>query len=595
MSGARKPPASRALSRNERNAIRQHIVRALRDENEQSELLSLPSEKASFALDEVWRVIDFPMYACLKWLLTTCVCFQSLDSSTKEHRLTYDTSHKLLRLSLKLALKNDVLPGALFLVDVRRTETESRGTGGFADVFIGTYHSTPVAIKRIRVYDGTQEDEKIKQRRAFFRESMLWKYLRHRHVLQLLGVSQDIFSSDALCIVLPWREKGSIRLYLRELKKQESVSGGRLAEYIDEWVSCVYILPPSAHLKDSKLFQVAAGVAYLHQQRIVHGDLHGGNILLNDDDTVCLTDFGTALIAEATAYNYGSAHGGGAMYWQAPEVIDPDHFGLPSGRTTYASDMYSFACTCVELYTGEAPFADLTLAQFMNRIRVHDGSIPPRPRFDDGTTCPDTAWHLLTSCWDRDASKRPRASVVTRTLNRATLLASPAIGRYRLAGRDIKDRLYQVFTSQPDVITDERDQPFIPLGAIRDVVSNFVHKLDFADEILSAKEIVAWFSCMPLPEDTAFRVGPLFLLQCIMDIPCTVPGQTPLPFYPTLVTRIPDNTSTHIISSVMWHNAAHAGDLVHEASHDTDRGSLSRDYASVVEELTAAFKTGLRA
>lgn len=56
-----------------------------------------------------------------------------------------------------------------------------------------------------------------------------------------------------------------------------------------------------------------------------------------------------ALIAEATAYNYGSVHGGGKLHWQALELIDPEEFNLPSRRPTYASDVYSFASTCIEV------------------------------------------------------------------------------------------------------------------------------------------------------------------------------------------------------------------------------------------------------
>lgn len=74
-----------------------------------------------------------------------------------------------------------------------------------------------------------------------------------------------------------------------------------------------------------------------------------GNILIDEDDTVRLTDFGMALIAEATSYQYASVHGGGATRWQAPELIDPDEFGISSSRPTFASDVYSFSCICIEV------------------------------------------------------------------------------------------------------------------------------------------------------------------------------------------------------------------------------------------------------
>ena len=58
-----------------------------------------------------------------------------------------------------------------------------------------------------------------------------------------------------------------------------------------------------------------------------------------------------SLIAEATAGNYGStiAHGGGATRWTAPELMDPEDFNCESDRPTTRSDMYSFACICVEV------------------------------------------------------------------------------------------------------------------------------------------------------------------------------------------------------------------------------------------------------
>lgn len=56
-----------------------------------------------------------------------------------------------------------------------------------------------------------------------------------------------------------------------------------------------------------------------------------------------------ALIGDATSYNYGSIHGGGAIHFTAPELIDPEELGFTSRRPTYASDIYSFACTCIEV------------------------------------------------------------------------------------------------------------------------------------------------------------------------------------------------------------------------------------------------------
>lgn len=90
-------------------------------------------------------------------------------------------------------------------------------------------------------------------------------------------------------------------------------------------------------------------MAYLHGEGIVHGDLHAGNVLVDERGGVRLADFGLSLLSEGTGYHYGSQHGGGAVHYTAPELFDPEAFGLESTRPTFRSDIYAFACVCVEV------------------------------------------------------------------------------------------------------------------------------------------------------------------------------------------------------------------------------------------------------
>ena len=75
-------------------------------------------------------------------------------------------------------------------------------------------------------------------------------------------------------------------------------------------------------------------------------------MLVDDDDNICLTDFGLAVfIREAQdSIGYGSTRGGNPR-WLSPELIDPELFPDQdqSGRPTFASDIYSFACVCIEV------------------------------------------------------------------------------------------------------------------------------------------------------------------------------------------------------------------------------------------------------
>ena len=100
---------------------------------------------------------------------------------------------------------------------------------------------------------------------------------------------------------------------------------------------------------NSQLHEISMGLAYLHSEGIVHGDIHAGNVLVDRNGAARLADFGLSLLSEGTAYNYGSQHGGGATRFSAPELFDPEEFGLESSRPTFQSDVYAFACVCVEV------------------------------------------------------------------------------------------------------------------------------------------------------------------------------------------------------------------------------------------------------
>lgn len=172
----------------------------------------------------------------------------------------------------------------------------------------------------------------------------------HEHIIPFLGVSEDVFLGT-ICMVLPWMDSGSLRHYLDAQRSKGLLHDDEFVVAVNTWVSPSHLTSCLLHelTLTFQLYHTMLGLEYLHEEGIVHGDLHAGNILIDENGSACLTDFGMSLISEATAYNYGSIHGGGAIRWQAPELIDPEEFGLESTRPTPLSDVFSFACTCVEV------------------------------------------------------------------------------------------------------------------------------------------------------------------------------------------------------------------------------------------------------
>ncbi|TCD68025.1 hypothetical protein EIP91_011636 [Steccherinum ochraceum] len=349
------------------------------------------------AIETVWKIVRDPQYAI--------------------HRQGYEG--KLLKLLLRLVLKYDTLPSSLVLKGVQCTDGESCGSGGFADVYYGEFDSEPVALKRLRVYASAPDSKKHELKQAFLREAILWMNLSHDNVLRFIGVAEDVFRNPSVCMIIPWMHNGNIRQYRDKLQTDGKLAGPAFEEHVNEW-----------------LYGIAKGMAYLHREGIVHGDLHGGNVLVDATGDVKLTDFGMALIADATSYKYASVHGGGALRWAAPELHAPEKFGLTSHRPTNACDVYSFAYVCIELWTGERPFEGLSEYQVISRVVA--GERPPRPDKPKEITLPDNLWSVVTLCWRGDPAERPLSEMVVQYIETA---------RAELALRSIESETLQTSSS----------------------------------------------------------------------------------------------------------------------------------------------------
>jgi serine/threonine protein kinase len=135
---------------------------------------------------------------------------------------------------------------------------------------------------------------------------------------------------DVFFLILPFRyvENGSLGQTLKAFGK------------LNERLVASYVL------------KILEGLDYLHQNDVVHCDLKSANILTTKNGNVKLSDFGVSLNLRAMERQEHSNNVAGTPNWMAPEVIE-----LKGASTK--SDIWSLACTIIELLTGRPPYGDI--------------------------------------------------------------------------------------------------------------------------------------------------------------------------------------------------------------------------------------------
>ena len=246
------------------------------------------------------------------------------------------------------------------------------GHGGFGEVFLGRYHGSLVAVKKL-----FNQDMMGKGLQDFRREVRILSRLRHPSIVLWLGACTQ---APNLTIVLEYMEKGSLHQFLHRTTNPYTTLT------LTRWA-----------------ITIVQGMVYLHSAKpfpIVHCDLNTNNVLVNRDGMVKITDFGLSKVKHSSRLSRQTGMTGTVNY-AAPEVIR-------GGKFSEASDVFSFGVVMWELLTRRIPWEDLNEYQIVFQMTSElDAPLAATAKnLELPSSSPEGFRKIIHGCWATQPERR---------------------------------------------------------------------------------------------------------------------------------------------------------------------------------------------
>jgi len=245
----------------------------------------------------------------------------------------------------------------------------SLGSGGFGSVFLAkdTWLDIKVAIK----VPHKQSAELYK----LLKEPRLQAALNHPNIVRMLAAEKE---KDVFFMVM------------------EYVKGPTLEKILDKEKTL------DCDLGLDYVRQIACGIEHAHKNKIIHRDLRPSNVLVSEEGTAKITDFGTS--AWLSSAPYASTRIG------SPPYMAPEQF---MGKASYSSDIYSIGCIFYEMLIGRPPIFDPDPFKILERAQ--QGRITP-PRLKNGRVPREVDEVIMTCLAARPEDRYPSAGDLARAL-----------------------------------------------------------------------------------------------------------------------------------------------------------------------------------
>jgi serine/threonine protein kinase len=266
------------------------------------------------------------------------------------------------------------------------------GHGGQGTVYRGTLRDQAVAIKKCKIVNESK-------RKEFGKEMLILSQISHKNIVKLLGCCLEV---EVPMLVYEFIPNGTLFHFIHHEKHGTHIS-------------------LEARLSIAQ--ESAEALAYLHfsaSPPIFHGDVKSANILLDQDYTAKVSDFGASVLAPKDEAQFVTLVQGTCGY------LDPEY--MQSSQLTDKSDVYSFGVVLMELLTRK-PVIDFSATEeerrslsshFLSAVKekkVHE-ILDDQIKMDEDMELIEEVAMLAKECVNMNGEERPTMKEVAEELAR---------------------------------------------------------------------------------------------------------------------------------------------------------------------------------